>query len=78
MIYRMLGTKIKRNTKRKRKERRRERRTKDKKREESGSSFWYGEGYVQLGVKHIFLFGAGKSSCPDSGALRKTKILLRA
>lgn len=33
------------------------------------------KGTCKLGVKYIFLFGAGKLSCPDNGALRKTKIL---
>lgn len=30
--------------------------------------------YVQLGIKHIFLLiGAGRSLCPDNGALRKSE-----
>lgn len=65
VIYRMLEIKIKRNTKRK-KERRR-------KRQENGTSLVW-QRYVQLGVKHIFLLiGVRKSSCPDNGALHKTK-----
>lgn len=68
VIYRMLETKIK---KKKGEEERKKTKTENERQRGGRVGALFGEGYVQLGVKYIFLFGAGKLSCPDNGTLRK-------